>query len=88
MSLSNVNIRYNWVTVTFSKIIYVIGVFAWPMTSDAWDSYAFKNFVIFAVFEIFGRLESSFFFRSWVAFQCTDKLLMGGYNSMFPVVSS
>ena len=71
----------------FLRIIHVSDEFSWPMTWDAWYSYASKYFTIDTVFEIFIRVESSFFLRSWIDFHCNEKFLMQGYHYMFPAVS-
>ena len=74
-------------TKTFSQMIHVSGVFSWPMTWDACDSYASNQFTIINVFKIFGRVESSLFFRSWINFHCTEKFLLRGSPLMFPALS-
>ena len=74
-------------TATLSLMIHVSGDFAWPMTCEAWDSYAWNHLIIDNVFKYFGGAELSFFFISWIAFHCTEKFLMRGSHYMFPAVS-
>ena len=73
-------------TITVSQMTYDNGIVLEPTIRQAKSENASVHFMMKRVLEIFGTSGSALSLRAFKAYQCSIKVLMTGFQRMFPAL--